>query len=135
GMRDYVEETTYEEVGNITQMRHLTGISNGESWRRDYSYFTGTNRLEGTSVPGGVIGNTDAKYEYAATTTNNAGLHGSMTKMPHVLGMEWDFADRLQHIERATGQDAYYTYDSSGQRVRKVYEHGPVEERIYLGGL
>jgi len=45
-----------------------------------------------------------------------------MTKVPHVLGTDWDFADRLQHLAKATNQNAYYTCDSSEQRVRKVYE-------------
>ena len=32
---------------------------------------------------------------------------------------------------------AYYVYDASGQRVRKVWEKAPglIEERIYLGGF
>ena len=137
GMRNYVEETTYDEVGNITRMRHLTGVSNSESWTRDYAYFPGTNRLEGTSAPGGLPGNTNAKYEYSTSANNNAGLHGSMTRMPHLDELHWDFADRLQHVVKQTGgnQQSYYVYDASGQRVRKVYEHGQVDERIYLSGV
>lgn len=52
--------------------------------------------------------------------------------------MEWDYADRLQHTERSGGgnQHTYFTYDSSGMRVRKVYQHsGLTEERIYLAGF
>ena len=35
------------------------------------------------------------------------------------------------------GGTAYYVYDASGQRVRKVWEKAPglTEERIYLGGF
>ena len=60
-----------------------------------------------------------------------------MTRMPHLDEMHWDFADRLQRVVKQTGgnQQSYYVYDSSGQRVRKVYEHGQVDERIYLGGV
>ena len=60
-----------------------------------------------------------------------------MTFMPHLASMEWDYADRLKHTLKSNGsaQDTYFTYDSSGQRVRKVYAHnGILEERIYLGG-
>src|SRR5690606_33888563 len=38
GLRDYVEVTTYDEVGNIVEMRHLTGPSNSQSWSRRYNY-------------------------------------------------------------------------------------------------
>src|SRR5690606_7530242 len=35
-----------------------------------------------------------------------------------------------------SGQDTYFTYDATGQRVRKVYVHnGILEERLYLGGF
>jgi hypothetical protein len=32
-------------------------------------------------------------------------------------------------------KSVFFNYDASGQRVRKVWEHGTVEERIYLGGF
>ena len=68
--------------------------------------------------------------------TNDGGLHGSMTRMPHLAALEWDYADRLKHTVKSdgSGQDTYFTYDAAGQRVRKVYHHdGLIEERIYLG--
>jgi len=62
--------------------------------------------------------------------------HGSMAAMPHLQAMEWDFTERLSHITRGT-TEAYYNYDGSGQRVRKVVEkgNGIVETRLYLGGF
>jgi RHS repeat-associated protein len=55
--------------------------------------------------------------------------------MPHLSAMEWDFAERLRHITKGT-TEAYYNYDGSGERVRKVVEKGNiVEERLYLGGF
>lgn len=138
GMRDYVEETSYDEVGNITQMRHLTGPSNNQAWTRDYNYFPGGNRLEGTTAPGGLPGNTDAKYEYQNDAGNNGGAHGSMTRMPHLEEMHWDYADRLQHTLKQSGSDqhTYFAYDAGGERVRKVHEvGGTATERIYLGGI
>jgi RHS repeat-associated protein len=56
--------------------------------------------------------------------------------MPHLSAMEWDFAERLSHITRGT-TEAYYNYDSNGERVRKVVEKGEgiVETRLYLGGF
>jgi len=140
GLRDYREELSYDHVGNITLMRHLTGISNSQSWGRNYDYFPDTNRLRATSVPGDVSGIFSARYEYQADSANSAGLHGAMTRMPHLRRLEWDYADRLRHTLKeettnpADEQHTYFVYDGSGQRVRKVYVHGArIEERIYLG--
>jgi len=52
--------------------------------------------------------------------------------------MEWDSEDRLREVDLGGGGRAYYVYDSSGQRVRKVIEslNGVrCKERIYLGGF
>jgi RHS repeat-associated protein len=49
--------------------------------------------------------------------------------------MQWDFAEKLSHITQGT-TEAYYNYDGSGQRVRKVVEkNNVIEERLYLGGF
>jgi RHS repeat-associated protein len=81
-----------------------------------------------TSVPGN---------ELSLTETYTYDNHGSMIRMPHLAVMDWDYADRLQHTRRANGgapQDTYFTYDTSGQRVRKVFVNGSaIKERIYLG--
>jgi RHS repeat-associated protein len=133
-LQSYREELTYDQVGNILEMRHLRGPSNSASWSRRYLYADDSNRLLATSIPGDPNGAYSAEYGYA---DNDGGLHGSMTSMPHLAAMEWDYADRLKHTLKSNGsaQDTYFTYDSSGQRVRKVYAHnGILEERIYLGG-
>src|SRR5690606_41438036 len=41
--------------------------------------------------------------------------------MPHLLNIEWDYADRMQHAHR--GGDVYFTYDAAGNRVRKIHVH------------
>src|SRR5207302_4368746 len=44
----------------------------------------------------------------------------------------------LQQVHLGGGGKAYYVYDSSGQRVRKVIEDQnatPSEERLYLGSF
>ncbi len=45
-------------------------------------------------------------------------------------------AQKKEVTLNASGDKAYYVYDASGERVRKVIEKtgGIVEERIYLGG-
>ena len=51
--------------------------------------------------------------------------------------MHWDYKDQLRQTDLGGGGAAYYVYDASGQRVRKVWEKAPglIEERIYLGGF
>ncbi len=122
GLRNYIQYFAYDAVGNFSSFQHsIVGGGNGE-WTRSYSYDSGTNRLHQTSV-----GNTNITYTHDD--------HGNMTAMPHLAAMDWDYADQLRHVEVSNGQDVYFVYDGSGQRVRKVYEHsGLIEERIYLGG-
>ena len=37
----------------------------------------------------------------------------------------------MRRVDKGGGGQVFFTYDASGQRVRKVWEHGIVEERIY----
>ena len=58
--------------------------------------------------------------------------------MPHLRADgNWDFKDQLQMVDKGNNCKAYYVYDGSGERVRKVIEQNgtPLEERIYLGGF
>jgi len=58
-----------------------------------------------------------------------------MTKMPHLQELKYDYANQLHDITLdASGNKAYYVYDASGNRVRKVVEKGNItEERFYVG--
>ena len=65
-----------------------------------------------------------------------------MINMPHLPTMDWNFKDQLQHIGINASNDndnasgAYYVYDGTGERIRKVVEkNNVIEERIYLGGF
>ena len=72
-----------------------------------------------------------------------------MTLMPHLATLTWDEEDRLRSTARqaASGggapQTAYYAYNASGQRVRKVTDQQAASgqaaarktERIYLGAV
>lgn len=118
-MRGYVRQWQYDEVGNILAQIHQ---ANGNSWNRSYAYASDSNRLATTTV-----GQDTVSYTYNA--------HGSMASMPHLDALEWDFAERLSHATRGTTQ-SYYTYDTAGERVRKVVEKGGIiEHRLYLGGF
>jgi RHS repeat-associated protein len=130
-MRRYTERYEYDAVGNFLQLIHQAASGN---WTRSYAYNEASlieptkksNRLSSTVVGSG----TPETYPHDG--------HGNITAMPHLPGMEWNFHDQLQHVDLAGGGDAYYVYDTTGQRVRKVIEkHGSalIEERLYLGGF
>lgn len=124
-MRNYTERYDYDEVGNIEKMIHQA--TNG-NWTRHYAYASESNRLLTTSLPGDdPLGSYSAKYEYDA--------HGNMVVMPHLKEIQWNFKDQMQQVDLGGGGKAYYMYDASGERIRKVHQHSGamVEERIYLG--
>jgi RHS repeat-associated protein len=133
-LQQYVETYAYDDVGNIQQIAHTAGPSSTGGWTRNYDYFADSNRLRASSVPGSPLA-LSLTYGYENSAANTAGAHGSMTSMPHLAAIDWDYADRMQRVDKGGGGQVFFTYDASGQRVRKVWEHGVVEERIYLGGF
>jgi len=146
-MGTYIERYVYDAVGNFVELQHRTSNPAHPGWTRSYVYgetsliengTAGTllktnNRLSQTVVGNG-----------AATTERYASdAHGNLIRMPHLGGaypqpnLRWDYRDQLQQTDLGGGGTAYYAYDTSGQRVRKVWEKSAtlVEERIYLGGF
>lgn len=138
-MGTYTERYVYDAVGNFLQMQHARTNGPVSGWARTYSYQEPSltepakfsNRLSSTTV-----GHTPTEvYAHDA--------HGNMLRMPHLGGgrpspnMHWDHKDQLRQTDLGGGGTAYYVYDASGQRVRKVWEKAPglTEERIYLGGF
>ncbi len=133
GLEGYRETYTYDAVGNILKManRPLGGGTSG--WTRQYTYAPDSNRLLGTSVPSDPAGTLLATYGHDEA--------GNIERMPHLPELRWDHANRLSSVKKqvqateAAPGDVYFMYDASGERVRKIYEHGQlIEERIYLGG-
>jgi RHS repeat-associated protein len=142
-MGTYTEQYVYDAVGNFTRMQHRGSLPINAGWTSTYDYAetslieTGTagtllktsNRLSSTQLS---AAGPAAPYHYD--------LHGNTTFMQHLSGggndpnLGWDYADRLRQADRDLG--AFYVYDSSGQRVRKIWRKsaGLTEERIYLGG-
>ncbi|MEO0469893.1 MAG: SpvB/TcaC N-terminal domain-containing protein, partial [Bacteroidota bacterium] len=115
-MQAYTEQYQYDDVGNLLQINH-------GSWVRNYTYASTNNRLLNTQ-----IGSQTFAYSYDS--------HGNMISMPHLNTIEWDHLDRIFHLTRGT-TTAWYGYEQSGQRLRKVVEKpGNVREvRYYLGGF
>jgi YD repeat-containing protein len=130
-LRRYVERYRYDAAGNIVEMAHQAA---GGGWSRSYSYEEASlleperagNRLSATSV-----GNPEL-YTYDE--------HGSMTRMPHLPLMQWNFKNELIAASRqvaATPEITYFGYGGDGRRTRKVTERQNGtrrSERLYLDG-
>jgi RHS repeat-associated protein len=146
--RNYIQRYTYDSVGNILVMNHIAVNDSANGWTRQYQYATDSNRLLSTGM-GAAPAN---RYATAPTLDYRYGynVHGSMTSMPHLPAMDWDYTEHLRYISRAPASqsnnpdgcpnssiEAWYRYDASKQRTRKrvVKQGGIVEERFYIGGL
>ncbi|MBS1789169.1 MAG: toxin [Acidobacteria bacterium] len=142
--RNYTEYYDYDSVGNILSVKHTAQGDSGNSWTRQYQYATTSNRLLATGTGSATVehypDDPTLVYRYHYNT------HGSMTDMPHLTAMEWDFTEHLHHIVRAAGSqgsegdgcpdttlEAWYRYDASKERTRKRIVKQGVEERLYLG--
>ncbi len=127
-MRRYSEQYSYDAAGNLLSVVHQAGSG---SWTRRYDYEAGSNRLRSTSLPGDpATGPLPSRYSYDP--------HGSMTSLPHLSSLGWDFRDRLRTVDLGGGGTATYVYDAKGERVRKVVrrQNGTKQhERIYIGAV
>ena len=146
--RNYAQRYSYDSVGNILVMRHIAVGSSANSWTRQYQYATDSNRLLSTGMGAAPANRYATSPELDYSYDYNA--HGSMTSLPHLPTMDWDYTEHLRYISRApasqgndpdgctdSSMQAWYRYDAGKQRTRKrvVKQGGIVEERFYLGGL
>ena len=141
-MGGYIERYVYDAVGNFLEMQHRDINPAHAGWTRRYTYNEASlieggkqsNRLSHIQVGNGIASGPEAYLH---------DVHGNMLRMPHlgsslpVPNMHWDYTDQLRQTDLGGGGAAFYVYDASGQRVRKVWEKSPglTEERIYLGGF
>jgi RHS repeat-associated protein len=146
----YIERYVYDAVGNFLQMQHRGTDPAHAGWTRAYDYLEPSLVEDGS---GGAPPKTSNRL--TRTTLNPNGntpqpeaylhdAHGNMLRMPHLGGglpgpnMHWDYKDQLRQTDLGGGGAAWYVYDASGQRVRKVVQKNKgnlTEERIYLGGF
>lgn len=133
-LEDYVEQYTYDAVGNFLTMQHAVPSETTHSWTRHYLYEGIGNRLTKTHG-GNAMGTESYSYGYDE--------HGNMLSMPHLAAMNWNAYDELTRTDNgggAGGVEHHFQYDAAGQRVRKVVEHYTsdvatlIEERVYFGG-
>lgn len=145
-MGRYLETYSYDNFGNIISIRHQGSDPSNPGWTRNYTYSSPSqiepgkfnNRLNPTSV-----NSQTETYRYDGLE----GMHGNITKMPHLSIMAWNYRDQLRATSRQiiiTGdipETTWYIYNASSQRVRKITERQnpqgkePVklEETTYLG--
>jgi RHS repeat-associated protein len=147
-MGAYIERYVYDAVGNFLQMQHRGSDPTHPGWTRGYDYAEASLIEDGT---GGAPLKTSNRLTRTTLNPNGANpqvepyLHdarGNMVRMPHLgvglpgPNMQWNYKAQLRRVDLGGGGAAFYVYDASGLRVRKVWEKaGLTEERIYLGGL
>ena len=149
-MGTYIERYVYDAVGNFMQMQHRGSDPAHAGWTRAYDYLEASLIENGS---GGAPLKTSNRLTRTTLNPNDPNLpqvepyqhdtHGNMVRMPHLGGglsgpnMHWDYKDQLRQTDLGGGGAAFYVYDASGERVRKVWEKAPglTEERIYLGGF
>ena len=136
-LRNYTERYEYDDVGNLTQLRHLV---DGNGWNRQYEYADSplqpdhsSNRLTRTTVANGTAVAEDYRYTDAAGTD----VAGCITAI-NAMGFAWDHKRRLARADLGGGGTAHIRYDIADQRVRKVVESSAGvrrTERIWFEGF
>lgn len=135
-VRTYTEQYEYDDLGNITLMKHNAANAN---WVQRYKYEyeddpnNTTNRLKSSNLPGDADGG-----PYTGLYMHD--VRGNMTSMPHLSAagsLVWNFSDQLTQVNLGGGGTAYYIYSAGGGRVKKVIERpgGKRTELLYLGVL
>jgi RHS repeat-associated protein len=134
-IRNYSQQYLYDAVGNILQMQHAAGDG---SWTRNYWYNNTDIQRNDLSIDPATVKNNQLLQTQIGNdepTRYAHDIHGNMQNLPQLQGMTWNYKDQLQQVDLGGGGKAYYVYDSTGQRIRKVIERndGTKEERLYLG--
>ncbi len=135
-MQLYIEYYTYDEVGNMLQMKHTGGTTPfSNRWTRDFTIDSASNRLTNNSI--GSNSTSAETYDYDARGNMTGGMNQlTTTGSSHAGTMLYNELNRLEKVIITTTQTAYYQYDSSGQRVRKViYDSSSdiTQTRKYVG--
>ena len=146
-MGTYCEQYVYDNAGNFLTLIHKGSDPANPGWSRSYTY------NEPSLLNPGQVSN---RLSSSAISANQPliepysyDLHGSMTAMPQLQQMQWDFNDHLYMTRRQAvnasdtegtlhqGQQTYYVYNATGERVRKTTVSGSgvtLHESFYLGG-
>lgn len=129
-LRHYTESYTYDDDGNLKEVAHT---ANNGDWTRTYEYDRTSaleNAQKNNQLTRARVGDRVETFTYDP--------HGSLQQMGHLAAMTWNFKDQLSRLDLGGGGAAFYSYDSTGMRVRKVIERQNgtrFKERIYLDGF
>ena len=137
-IRNYTQVYQYDQVGNITEMKHIALSGN---WTRKYEYESINNRLKNTTIGDSISSVNYNNYQHHSK-------HGFIEELPHLESIIWNFKEEIVNTTRQHCTDdnipviTYYQYDSKGQRIRKITENatstGDIasvkEERVYISG-
>ncbi len=133
-LQRYTQKYSYDETGNMLQMKHWAGTSN--SWTRDFTISNTNNRTTGSSIGSNTTGTETLSYDARGNLTGglNHLLNGSSM---HTDTMEYNAENRLQKVwVNGTTIQAFYQYDAGGQRIRKVWKNTSgtiLRTRLYIG--
>lgn len=123
-MQRYKEYYEYDIRSNMTSVRHICNNSSS-CWTRKMTCSEESNYILTEQIGDGAIGN----FSYDTS--------GNITKMPYISSLQWDYKGMLCYSAPSdvSSQSTKYSYDSTGQRVRKMtaYANGITKIRIYLG--
>ncbi|WP_447800283.1 RHS repeat domain-containing protein [Pseudomonas kilonensis] len=129
---NFAEQYTYDDGGNLTELRH---VREGNNYTRTLNVATASNRLVSWSQGD----------DTTTRITMSFDANGNLQALCPGQALEWNSRNQLDSVvlvQRENGSDDIerYTYDSSGQRVRKVKTtHATAmnhtEEVRYLPGL
>ncbi|WP_433633987.1 SpvB/TcaC N-terminal domain-containing protein [Halomicrococcus sp. NG-SE-24] len=127
----YWERYNYDAVGNMTRMRHGAQSDDrnktNPSWTRHLTVKDKNNQLK-------YVGSSPTGSDKTHTYDKNGNLTVQTTGDRMVL--DWNHADRLRRYrdsESNPSKEAFYCYDASGQRVKKVVEKtGRTESTVYV---
>jgi RHS repeat-associated protein len=124
-LENYTEAYAYDDAGNLLQTRH----SASQSWTRTINIAPDSNRGFPADSP---------KTVYDP--------NGNLLHLDHLRAIAWNYRNNIAKVVLIARQDEmqddaeFYVYDSSGNRVRKVFERmkdqgrvTEIEEKIYLG--
>jgi RHS repeat-associated protein len=124
-MQNYLQQYEYDVADNLIVMAHSAGVGAlAQRWTRRFTPDAASNRLSTSD-----FGGTTESYGYDP--------HGNLAALPGLGTLGWNLTDHLASVDLGGGGTAYYAYDASGARVRKVVtrQGGGTEERLYLGTL
>ncbi|OWY64946.1 hypothetical protein B7486_44570 [cyanobacterium TDX16] len=160
----YREEYDYDAAGNLMVLRHQQAIQSGggSAWETTWSRHFGMGGLtpeqwnqewrqhltgEWLNPPGNRLTHVEDRRAGvpslpAVPQTHFYDDNGNLIRENNSRRFEWDYADRMRVYRTQAGNSepsvyAYYLYDASGQRVKKLVRRGAneYEVTIYIDGV